>query len=240
MAASSAIAAGAASKVSEAGDFAMEAEEPSDYGEQSKVADQIAKFEADKAVGEVIKAQDMPMLVAVRVRPLWDKEVEAGDYNTVQVVEGKMVVVLDPWYDADHNPNRAKEKRYAFDVVFDEKVGQEEVYQRTARGLVGGVLDGYNSSVFAYGATGAGKTFTMLGSLEHPGVMVNTLHDLFEMMKDAKLQDAKFKVTLSYMEIYNELIKDLLQVRSPWIALDCRRWRADQGSAAGAISLDRP
>jgi hypothetical protein len=58
------------------------------------------------------------------------------------------------------------------------------------------------------------------GSLEHPGVMVNTLHDLFEMMKDAKLQDAKFKVTLSYMEIYNELIKDLLQVRSPWIALD--------------------
>jgi len=214
MAASSANSAGAASKVSEAGDFAMEAEEPSDYGEQSKVADQIAKFEADKAVGEVIKAQDMPMLVAVRVRPLWDKEVEAGDYNTVQVVEGKMVVVLDPWYDADHNPNRAKEKRYAFDVVFDEKVGQEEVYQRTARGLVGGVLDGYNSSVFAYGATGAGKTFTMLGSLEHPGVMVNTLHDLFEMMKDAKLQDAKFKVTLSYMEIYNELIKDLLQPMS--------------------------
>jgi hypothetical protein len=78
MAASSAIAAGAASKVSEAGDFAMEVEEPSDYGEQSKVADQIAKFEADKAVGEVIKAQDMPMLVAVRVRPLWDKEVEAA------------------------------------------------------------------------------------------------------------------------------------------------------------------
>ena len=53
--------------------------------------------------------------------------------------------------------------------------------------------------------------------------MVNTLHDLFEMMKDAKMQDAKFKVTLSYMEIYNELIKDLLQVPGlPLIAVDCR------------------
>jgi hypothetical protein len=70
---------------------------------------------------------------------------------------------------------------------------------------------------------------------------VNTLHDLFEMMKDAKLQDAKFKVTLSYMEIYNELIKDLLQVPGlPLIAVDCRRLRADQGSAVGVIPLDCP
>ena len=121
------------------------------------------------------------------------------------------------------------------------RVVRRIVVHALTRGLVGGVLDGYNSSVFAYGATGAGKTFTMLGSLEHPGVMVNTLHDLFEMMKDAKMQDAKFKVTLSYMEIYNELIKDLLQVPGlPLIAVDCRRLRADQGSAVGVIPLDCP
>ena len=125
----------------------------------------------------------------------------------MRVLERKVVVVLDPWYDDILNPNRAKEKKYAFDVVFDEQAGQDEVYQQTARGLVGGVLDGYNSSVFAYGATGAGKTHTMLGSLDHPGVMVNTLHDMFVRMKDPSFADAKFKVTLSYMEIYNELIK---------------------------------
>ena len=136
---------------------------------------------------------------------------EAGDYGTVQVLEGKVVVVLAPWYDQDLNPNRAKEKRYAFDVVFDESINQMEVYTQTARGLVDGVLDGYNSSVFAYGATGAGKTHTMLGSLDQPGVMVNTLHDLFGRMADPAFEQAKFKVTLSYMEIYNELIKDLLQ-----------------------------
>ena len=185
--------------------------EPADFWEKEEVANQLAKFEQgegavaekanDAAAVPVVPVQSMPMLVAVRLRPLWEKEVEAGDYSTVRVLEGKVVVVLDPWYDEVLNPNRAKEKKYAFDVVFDVEVSQEEVYQRTARGLVGGVLDGYNSSVFAYGATGAGKTFTMLGSLEHPGVMVNTLHDMFVRMKDPAFADAKFKVTLSYMEI---------------------------------------
>ena len=217
MATTAVLATGAAAKLLEGVDSPVDVDVPADgldFWEQSKVAKQIAKFTAAEDVPEVVPAQSMPMLVAVRVRPLWDKELEGGDYSTVRVIEGKVVVVLDPWYDADLNPNRAKEKKYAFDVVFDEKVGQDEVYQKTARGLVGGVLDGYNSSVFAYGATGAGKTHTMLGSLEHPGVMVNTLHDLFELMKEAKMENAKFKVTLSYMEIYNELIKDLLQPTS--------------------------
>lgn len=190
----------------------MEVAEPTEFFEQQQVAQQLAKFDASSE-DKVGASQSMPMLVAVRVRPLWEKESDAGDYNTVQVLEGKVVVVLDPWYDADLNPNRAKEKKYAFDVVFDESVCQDEVYQNTARGLVGGVLDGYNSSVFAYGATGAGKTHTMLGSLEHPGVMVNTLHDMFLRMKE-EFDGAKFKVTLQYMEIYNELIKDLLQPTS--------------------------
>ena len=153
-------------------------------------------------------AADVSMMVAVRLRPLWDKEIEAGDYNIVSVLESKVVVVVDPWYDADLNPNRTKEKKYAFDMVFDDQVGQDQVYNETAKGLVDGVLDGYNASVFAYGATGAGKTHTMLGSLESPGVMVNTLHDLYSRMNG--FQEAKFKVTLSYMEIYNERIKDLL------------------------------
>ena len=146
------------------------------------------------------------MLVAVRMRPLWQKEAEAGDFSCVRVMDGKVVVVTDPWYDADLNPNRHQEKRYAFDVVFDQDVAQMDVYEKTAKGLVNGVLDGYNASVFAYGATGAGKTYTMLGSLDEPGIMFNTLHDTFERMK-TEFQESKFKVTLSYVEIYNEMIK---------------------------------
>ena len=169
------------------------------------------------------------------------QETEAGDYSTVRVLENKVVVVLDPWYDAVLNPNRAKEKKYAFDVVFDEQADQLEVYKQTASGLVGGVLDGYNSSVFAYGATGAGKTHTMLGSLEEPGVMVNTLHDMFVRMKDASFADVKFKITLSYMEIYNELIKDLLQPDSGDLKLneDPARGMVVQGiTEFGADSAD--
>ncbi|KAL1530516.1 hypothetical protein AB1Y20_001417 [Prymnesium parvum] len=182
-----------------------EANGPSGFWEAHEMQQQLAQFDGNVA-------SDAPMLVAVRLRPLWIKEVEAGDYSVVSVLESKVIVVVDPWYDADLNPNRSKEKKYAFDMVFNEHIGQENVYEETVKGLVNGVLDGYNASVFAYGATGAGKTHTMLGSLESPGVMVNTLHDLYSRMN--VFQEAKFKVTLSYMEIYNERIKDLLMPTS--------------------------
>lgn len=178
-------------------------DDPQDYWEAKEVEKQLDRF--DDAAGS---GESMPMLVAVRLRPLSQKEADASDHNIVSMVESKLVVVLDPFYDAELNPNRAKEKRYAFDVVFNEEIGQEEVYHQTAQRLVGGVLDGYNCSVFAYGATGAGKTHTMLGDLESPGVMVNTLHDMFTRMKtDPQFYESKFKVTLCYMEIYNELVK---------------------------------
>jgi hypothetical protein len=233
--------AGAARAAGEA-DEASEVGEPQDYWEKEEVTNLVAKFDAGSGPpGGGDGGQAMPMLVAVRVRPMWAKEEAAGEYNTVTVLEGKVVTVMDPWYDADLNPNRAKEKQYAFDVVFDEEVGQEEVYKQSARGLVDGVLDGYNSSVFAYGATGAGKTHTMLGSLDEPGVMVNTLHDMFVRMKDASFHEAKFKVTLSYMEIYNELIKDLLQPTSIDLKLneDPARGMVVQGiTEYGADSAD--
>ena len=193
--------------------------EPGNFFEAQAAQEKIAKFSgggaaADGAVavqsaGVNDKPQEMQMLVAVRMRPLWQKEDDAGDQRCVSVLQGKVVNVIDPWYDEVLNPNRQKEKRYAFDIVFDDDVGQLEVFEKTSKGLVSGVLDGYNASVFAYGATGAGKTHTMLGSLEEPGIMVKTLHEIYGAMA-ADFQDSKFKVTLSYVEIYNEMIKDLL------------------------------
>ena len=185
--------------------------EPTDFFDAKEAEQAVAQFDPESGVVDSEGAAEMAMLVAVRVRPMWEKEIDMGDYSTVRVLEEKVIVVINPDFDFEYNRNRAKEKRYAFDIVFDEAVEQERVYRETARGLVGGVLDGYNASVFAYGATGAGKTYTMLGSIEEPGVMVNVLHDMFERMaSDKTFAESKFKVTLSYMEIYNELIKDLL------------------------------
>tara|TARA_B100000795_G_scaffold89899_1_gene65422 strand:+ start:197 stop:1804 length:1608 start_codon:yes stop_codon:yes gene_type:complete len=193
--------------------------EPGNFFEAQEAQEKIAKFSgrgpaadaggAVQSAGVNDKPQEMQMLVAVRMRPLWQKEDDAGDQRCVSVLQGTVVNVTDPWYDEVLNPNRQKEKRYAFDIVFDDDVGQLEVFEKTSKGLVSGVLDGYNASVFAYGATGAGKTHTMLGSLEEPGIMVNTLHEIYGAM-EADFQDSKFKVTLSYVEIYNEMIKDLL------------------------------
>lgn len=70
------------------------------------------------------------------------------------------------------------------------------------------MLDGFNSTVFAYGATGAGKTHTMLGSAEQPGIMFQTMRELFR-TKD-EFEDREYLVKISFLEIYNEQIKDLI------------------------------
>ena len=100
--------------------------------------------------------------------------------------------------------------RYAFDVVFDENATQEEVYMNSAHKLIQSVLDGYNCSIFAYGATGAGKTHTMMGNPEAgPGIMYLMMQELFEEFNKKDL-DKQYQISLIYIEVYNENIRDLL------------------------------
>lgn len=104
---------------------------------------------------------------------------------------------------------RVKDQTFGFDRVFDENTTQAEVYEATARGLMDSVLDGYNATVFAYGATGCGKTHTITGTAQQPGIIFLTMQELFE--KIAERNDEKqTEVSLSYLEIYNETIRDLL------------------------------
>lgn len=91
------------------------------------------------------------------------------------------------------------------------------MYEKTTKSLLPKVLNGYNATVFAYGATGAGKTYTMLGTEEEPGIMFRTLHDLF--IEIAKMSDLVCQVSMSYLEIYNELIRDLLSPSSSFLEL---------------------
>ena len=160
------------------------------------------------------------ILVAVRVRPDPGKK-------CATVMDGKLVVVKDPRATGSGSRNvlrakRSREKRFAFDYAFGPKSTQQQVYERTTKFLIDGVLDGYNATVFAYGATGAGKTYTMLGSDKEPGIMVLTLRDMFSKVRryeeDAK-RGVKYKVTISYLEVYNELIRDLLTPSSEFLDL---------------------
>ena len=105
------------------------------------------------------------MLVAVRMRPLSKKEIACGEKSCCEVIGNKIVAITkEKRVGAVLKSEMGSVNEYQFDEAFDERVPQEEVYERTAKRLIPSVLEGFNVTVFAYGATGAGKTHTMMGS----------------------------------------------------------------------------
>ncbi|KAK6077117.1 kinesin motor domain-containing protein [Seiridium cupressi] len=107
------------------------------------------------------------------------------------------------------NGKKVKDQVFAFDRVFDENTTQSDVYEGTTKNLLDSVLDGYNATVFAYGATGCGKTHTITGTSQMPGIIFLTMQELFEKISD-RSDEKHTEISLSYLEIYNETIRDLL------------------------------
>lgn len=109
-------------------------------------------------------------------------------------------------------PSGAKEPHtFMFDRVFPPTSTQEETFSHTAEPLVSELMSGYNCTVFAYGQTGSGKTHTMMGQTDPAlrGVIPRLVWAVFQAIEDADTQ-LEFIVKLSYVEIYNEKVKDLL------------------------------
>ncbi|XP_025031417.1 kinesin-like protein KIF19, partial [Python bivittatus] len=127
---------------------------------------------------------------------------------------------MDPMEDPEDilRANRSREKTFIFDMVFGPQATQEEVYLSTTKNLIEGVISGYNATIFAYGPTGAGKTYTMLGMDSEPGIYIRTLNDLFQAIK-ATGDDKDYLVCMSYLEIYNEVIRDLLNPSMGYLEL---------------------
>ena len=105
----------------------------------------------------------------------------------------------------------AQSAPFAFDAVLDAYARQEDVFAASAAPLVEGVLNGIDGTVFAYGATGAGKTHTMVGSVDSVGVMVRATHALFDGLRQRAERDSvRVALRVAYLEVYNEQIRDLL------------------------------
>ncbi|KAJ0177207.1 hypothetical protein K1T71_007216 [Dendrolimus kikuchii] len=141
------------------------------------------------------------LMVAVRVRPL---RVDEGP-RIIHVISDKMLVLED---EADNRRDilrhrRINDKHYVYDRVFGEDSTQEEVYDTVCGPLVTDTLKGFAGAVFAYGATGAGKTHTMTG------LMTRALNHLFTSINESG-HPTTYEVKMSYIEIYNENIRDLL------------------------------
>ncbi|CAH8556762.1 unnamed protein product [Heterobilharzia americana] len=140
--------------------------------------------------------------VICRVRPLNDLE-KANDSKFVVSFpgDGKTTISLGG-------------KNYNFDHVVQPKASQLEVYEIVAKPIVADVLNGYNGTIFAYGQTSSGKTFTMEGILGDPvfqGVIPRIIHDIFNHIYQMD-ENLEFHIKVSYFEIYMDKIRDLLDV----------------------------
>jgi len=128
------------------------------------------------------------------------------------------VSVVNPKEDADEPP-----KQFTLDNVYDWDSTQRQVYDETAYPLVESVMEGYNGTIFAYGQTGTGKSHTMQGNAEPPemrGIIPNSFVHIFEKI-DADNAGVTYLVRASYLEIYNEEIRDLLG-KDPKMKLDLK------------------
>ena len=145
------------------------------------------------------------------------KEKEISTKETINIIDKKVIKLKDPNGFLNPNNIRAKEQILEFDHAFDSKDSQETIFNSTTKPLIEGIVNGFNATVFAYGATGAGKTYTMLGDDENPGIMSLTFGELFKKIKTYSNRD--YSIKLWYLEIYNENIKDLLINNSPNLEL---------------------
>jgi len=151
--------------------------------------------------------------VFCRMRPLLGEEKESGDESRHVNISSEKNMELTKF--ADGGTKNSKYD-FEFDKVFGPSSNQGEVYDEISQ-LVQSALDGYNVCVFAYGQTGSGKTYTMEGGpgieedMQQCGVIPRTIRQIFEMKKQLVEKSWKYKLHASFLEIYNEEIKDLLQ-----------------------------
>ncbi|ORC88431.1 OSM3-like kinesin [Trypanosoma theileri] len=143
--------------------------------------------------------------VVVRCRNLLPYEAERGDKALVRLdLATNQVVVQHPIGDAD---------TFAFDAVYNNTYTQRDIFLQEVQPLVEAVLQGYNATVFAYGQSGSGKTYTMTGKLTDSqlwGMMPQTVNFLFNEIKKLSSATKTFKVKVSYVELYNGKSRDLL------------------------------
>ena len=151
-------------------------------------------------------AEQSGIQVVVRLRPMSQRELKGNTLPVVTASTDKKEVTVIKGTGA-----RTLRNTYAFDNVFTSFSTQKEVFDSTLAPVISDVLDGYESTVFAYGQTGTGKTHTMEGDInssENRGVIPRAAFDVFRRLADDSYVESK--VTASFLEIYNEELGDLL------------------------------
>ena len=148
-----------------------------------------------------------PFRVTVRIRPLSDKEKLIRATKIVRNEEN--TVTLTQILAHEQRGNLFKDSSFNFDKVFTERSENSKIYRDYIKPLIEDITQGLNGTCFAYGMTGAGKTHTMLGTSgsQERGLVYLAVDDCINSMLS---KHCDFQLRLSYLEIYNEHVRDLL------------------------------
>lgn len=149
--------------------------------------------------------------VVVRCRPFNKKEKEENRTHIIDINSANRSVTMKAPPGTTPRSLLDAQKTFTFDAVYDENTQQRIFYDESCFNLVENVLEGFNATIFAYGQTGCGKSWTMQGPTNPPelhGVIPNSFSHLFDHIDST--DNVEFLVRCSYLEIYNEEIKDLL------------------------------
>nr|XP_033801954.1 kinesin-like protein KIF22 isoform X3 [Geotrypetes seraphini] len=149
--------------------------------------------------------------VVVRLRPYMRKDDLKQQGPCVRGLDSQCLEIIN-WR------NQLETMQYQFDAFYGEDSTQKEVYTESIEPILSNLLNGQNASVFAYGPTGAGKTHTMLGSPEQPGVIPRSVLALFRMTQaessSRNYEQCDISISMSYLEIYQEKVLDLLEPKN--------------------------
>ncbi|KAG2370766.1 hypothetical protein C9374_014260 [Naegleria lovaniensis] len=167
--------------------------------------------------------------VVSRVRPLLSDEFEKSNFKTCRVASSSnsstttSSMVNDTPKSPPHNlvfmkdpRNPGDEIKFEFDSSYDEEATQNEIFQHEILPILPSLFEGINTTVFCYGMTGSGKTFTMQGgeTVENMGIIPRVVQQLLFQVSNRHYNESECKLSMSYLEIYNEKVHDLLVVPS--------------------------
>jgi len=141
--------------------------------------------------------------VSVRIRPFNDSEKELDPTTPIKSIDQKNNSLrIQKDYDT---------KSFSYDHIYPEESNQAEIFEETSKNVVKSVLAGYNGTIFAYGQTGTGKTYTMVGEFGdeiNKGIIPRAFDYIFENVKQDK--EYKYNIKISFIQIYLEHIQDLI------------------------------
>ena len=197
-------------------DTIEEEEEPEDEDDEEETHEDstFSKTQSNETVLEAYKtpgskpSKESNIQVGVRIRPLRSDEEKVVDTADTQVV--------------------VNGKTFNFDLVLEREASQEEVYTKMVSDRVHSVINGYNATVFAYGQTGTGKTFSMGTSQDdstdddQKGIILRSLEQVFEELKNGTDDESYPAIKISFLEIIRDQVYDLLSPSNAKVPLQVR------------------